>query len=319
MTAAPKLAVSSESATPRPAATPPTPARPLATRLGTQWLPHVAWAISRTGGSGLAGIALLLAAAVFFVSTHVPVAAEVESMRAELAQRQGPASAADQVAGARDPARPLPGRADLPAILRQIFGKAGQTGLVLDSGKYEITSTAGNGVVRHQIAFPVNGPYPKIRAFIDATLANIPALALNELVLDRKAIGDAEVAAQVRFTVYTGAVAWKAVDRVVPPTHAPALFASHSWYVPPPPPPPAAPPPPPEPTAPPFPYAVIGSYAPQGHPAVFFLSQGERVIDAHVGDVIDGVYKLESAAAGQLVFVYLPLNVRQTLAAGASP
>jgi hypothetical protein len=42
------------------------------------------------------------------------------------------------------------------------------------------------------------------------------------------------------------------------------------------------------------------------------------VIDAHVGDRLDGVYQLESAADGQLVFVYLPLNVRHHLAAGAS-
>jgi len=107
-------------------------------------------------------------------------------------------------------------------------------------------------------------------------------------------------------------------DRVVASTRAAALFAPHSWYVPPPPPPPVAPPPPPEPTAPPFPYTLIGSFAPEGHPPVFFLAHGDRVIDAHVGDRIDGVYQFESAAGGQLVFVYLPLNIRQNLAAGVS-
>jgi len=112
-----------------------------------------------------------------------------------------------------------------------------------------------------------------------------------------------------------------AAERVVAPTHAAALFAPHSWYVAPPrrpPPPPAQPPPPPEPTAPAFPYAFVGSYSPEGSPPVFFLSRGDRVIDAHVGDRLDGVYQLESAADGQLVFVYLPLNVRHHLAAGAS-
>jgi hypothetical protein len=42
------------------------------------------------------------------------------------------------------------------------------------------------------------------------------------------------------------------------------------------------------------------------------------VIDARVGDRLDGVYQFESAASGQLVFVYLPLNVRQNLSAGGS-
>jgi hypothetical protein len=107
-------------------------------------------------------------------------------------------------------------------------------------------------------------------------------------------------------------------SRVVVPTHATALFAQHTWYVLPPAPPPAPPPPPPEPTAPPFPYAFVGSYAHAGDKPVFFLSRGDRVIDARVGDRLDGVYQFESAAGGQLVFVYMPLNVRQTLAAGAS-
>jgi hypothetical protein len=106
-------------------------------------------------------------------------------------------------------------------------------------------------------------------------------------------------------------------DRVVAPTHVAALFARHSWYVAPPPKPPPPPPPPPEPRAPPFPYTFVGSFAPAGDPPVYFLKRGDRVIDAHVGDKLDGVYQLESAARGQLVFVYLPLDVRQTLAAGA--
>jgi hypothetical protein len=42
------------------------------------------------------------------------------------------------------------------------------------------------------------------------------------------------------------------------------------------------------------------------------------VIDARVGDQLDGVYRFESASGGELVFVYLPLNHRETLATGAS-
>jgi len=105
--------------------------------------------------------------------------------------------------------------------------------------------------------------------------------------------------------------------RVVPPRNAAALFAQRSWIVVKPAPLPAAPPPP-QPTAPPFPYTFVGSYAPEGKPPVFFLARGDRLVEAVVGDRLDGVYRFESAAAGQLVFVYLPLNVRQTLAAGAS-
>jgi hypothetical protein len=103
---------------------------------------------------------------------------------------------------------------------------------------------------------------------------------------------------------------------VVEPQHAAALFARHSWFVAPPPLPvvPVPPPAPPEPTAPPLPYTFIGSYAPAGDLPVFFLTRGDRVIEARVGDQLDGVYRFESAAADQLVFVYLPLDIHQNLA-----
>ncbi len=173
----------------------------------------------------------------------------------------------------------------------------------------------------------------------------MPAVGLSDLLLERKTIADGDVEAQVRMTLYTVAkgapgragpgtapagagrptsphdpAANTASDRVVAPVHAAALFAQHSWVVlrtvalP----PPAPPPPPPEPTAPPLPYRLVGSFAPQGEAPVYFLAQGDRVIDVRVGDRLDGVYQLESAAAGQLVFLYLPLNIRQGLSAGAS-
>jgi hypothetical protein len=312
----------------------------LAVRLSNEWLPRVAWTISRTGRPGLVGVALLLTATLFLFSTHLKVAAEVDALRADLAAAQGRARTApvDKAADAVRAKRALPARTDMPAILRQVFNKATQARLAMDTGKYDINATAGSGVVRHQIVFPVAGPYPQIRAFIDATLATMPAVALSELVLERKSIEDANVEAQIRMTVYTattgtvtlpGPASATAVheqqgsarlpsDRVVTPTHAAALFAQHSWFVLPPPPPPAPPAPPPEPTAPPFPYTLIGSFAPEGHPPVFFLARGDRVVDAHVGDKFDGVYQFESAAGGQLVFVYLPLNIRQSLAVGVS-
>jgi hypothetical protein len=106
--------------------------------------------------------------------------------------------------------------------------------------------------------------------------------------------------------------------RTADSSNAAALFASHSWYVPPPPPPPVAPPPPPPATAPPFPYTYVGSYAPAGETPVYFLTRGDRVIDARVGERLDGVYDFESVGPDGLVFNYLPLNMRQSVPTGVS-
>lgn len=94
------------------------------------------------------------------------------------------------------------------------------------------------------------------------------------------------------------------------------LFAQHSWYVPPPPPPPRVAGPPPKPVAPPLPYAFLGSYARTGDKPVYFLVRGDRVFDAHVGDVLEGTYRVEAVANGQLKLVYLPLQEEQALFVG---
>jgi Pilus assembly protein, PilO len=309
MTAAPQAA---RTLVPSPS---PAPSR----RRADDALQRLTWAIGRTGRAGLAGIALLLAAAVFLFSTYLPIASEVRAMRADVAAAKtaeaAPAADKAPVAGERV----LPARAEMPTILRQIFSRAAQAGLAVDNGKYELLAGGSSGIVRYQIELPITGPYPQIRSFIDATLASMPAVALNEITLDRKTIGEGNVDAQIRMTVYTGAssaIALNAKHRVASASRSAALFAPRSWYVAPPPPPPTPEPPAPEPTAPPLPFTFVGSFTPEGHGPVYFLARGDRVIDAHVGDRIDGVYKFESAESGQLVFVYLPLNVRQIIPIG---
>jgi hypothetical protein len=312
-------------------------------------VPLAVWTVGRTGRTGLVGIALLFAAAIFLFSTYLGVADEVEGLRAELAAQRKPArTAGDRPADPAAVVRALPARSDMPVILHQLFAEAVRAKLAVDTGKYEVNATKESAVVRHQITFPVTGPYPQIRALVDSVLASMPAVALDELVLERKTISDADVDAQIRLTAFTvpgspdrpspragstdrdvapaavqpaaspGTPARGVPDRVVLPSFASSLFAQHSWVVIPPAPPPAAPPPPPEPTAPPLPFTYLGSYAPEGQPTVYFLGNGDRLIDAHVGDRLEGVYQLESASGGQLVFVYTPLNTRQVLAAGAS-
>jgi hypothetical protein len=112
--------------------------------------------------------------------------------------------------------------------------------------------------------------------------------------------------------------------RVTEGTAAGALFGTHSWYQPPPPPPPApkvesAPAPPPPPQAPPLPFTFMGSYAPNGAAPVFFLTQGDRVYDVHIGDTLDNTYKVEAFSNNQLVLNYMPLNIKQSLSAGSGP
>jgi hypothetical protein len=108
-------------------------------------------------------------------------------------------------------------------------------------------------------------------------------------------------------------------NRVADAASAATLFAVHSWYVAPPPPPP--PPPsspvveaPVVPTAPPLPFAYMGSYFADGGAPVYFVTMNDRIFDLKVGDVVEGNYSFDGLRGNLLIFTYKPLNVQQTLA-----
>jgi hypothetical protein len=112
--------------------------------------------------------------------------------------------------------------------------------------------------------------------------------------------------------------ALKTSDRLVKDTVAGALFAVHSWYIAPPAPPPApvvvqAPLPP---SAPPLPFAFMGSYKSQDGNPTFFLTAGDRVYDVKVGDTLDNTYSVDGVKSGQLLLTYMPLKIQQSLAVG---
>jgi hypothetical protein len=91
-------------------------------------------------------------------------------------------------------------------------------------------------------------------------------------------------------------------------------------------PPPAVPAPPPRaepepvpapPAPPPLPFTFVGSFQSEGGELVFYLAEAEKLHLVSRGDILNGVYRVESAGADRLELVYLPLQARHTLAFGA--
>jgi hypothetical protein len=113
--------------------------------------------------------------------------------------------------------------------------------------------------------------------------------------------------------------------RVSNTVEADALFATHSWYAPPPPPPPPSTTAtteslaPPAPTAPPLPFAYMGTFTPDGGTPVFFLTAGDRVFDVRIGEALDNLYSVDGLNGGQLQLTYKPLNIKQQLTVGGAP
>jgi Tfp pilus assembly protein PilO len=179
--------------------------RALLVKASNVWLPRAVWSVQRTGRPGLAGIALIMMSVVFLISTHLNLAQEVESLRSQLerARTQTPRKSRAVTDPGSALLHSLPVRGDMPALLGVLLKQADDAHLAIDTGKYEATETKTGRLVRYQVSFPVVGPYPQVRQFIDATLTALPAVAIRELSLQRKTIGDSSVEAQIGLTVFT--------------------------------------------------------------------------------------------------------------------
>jgi hypothetical protein len=63
-----------------------------------------------------------------------------------------------------------------------------------------------------------------------------------------------------------------------------------------------------------LPFVYIGSLGDEDQTTVF-LAQQEVNLAVKVGDVINGIYRIEEAGPGRVVLTYLPLEQRQILTA----
>ena len=67
-----------------------------------------------------------------------------------------------------------------------------------------------------------------------------------------------------------------------------------------------------KPTAPPLPFIYMGKLAENGNMSIF-LTRDEKPYVVHMGDVIDGVYRIDAINSTILEMTYLPLSQKQTL------
>ena len=113
---------------------------------------------------------------------------------------------------------------------------------------------------------------------------------------------------------------WQPVQRQVWAAPPDAQFAA--WAPPPPPPAPpevkGPPPVPPAPVAPPFPYQIIGSLSENGQTQVF-LASPTRSLNARVGEVIDGQWRVDQVSATGLSLTWLPAQIKQQIALRPMP
>ena len=90
------------------------------------------------------------------------------------------------------------------------------------------------------------------------------------------------------------------------------LFPRQSWT-----PPPAANAAPDQPVAPPLPFTYGGGYT-EGNNIFAFLIEGVKMHTVRQGDTVNGTYRVDNIAPGEIALTYLPLGLRQNLQTGST-
>ncbi|WP_321858444.1 hypothetical protein [Burkholderia cenocepacia] len=83
--------------------------------------------------------------------------------------------------------------------IASIFEQARDSHLTLGSAEYQMTTESGGHFERYQVLLPVKDEYGAIRHFLASVLNHVPNAALQEIHVERPAVGSSILDARVRF------------------------------------------------------------------------------------------------------------------------
>lgn len=165
----------------------------------------------RLGLPGLSGIALAALALAFFFSAVMPARKELERGRHE-AQQLGEQQKRIESGLERKPAAPadqlksfygmFPAEPAAAQWLEKVYDAAAKNNLTLLHGEYALTVDPKAELARYRITLPARGTYEQIRGFIAAALEAVPSLALDDVDFQRQKVGETQVEAKVRMTLF---------------------------------------------------------------------------------------------------------------------
>jgi hypothetical protein len=167
-----------------------------------QLVPQLQYQIARLGIAGQAGLAACVAAVVLSIAALVPAYRAVQGLHEDLVRAQHAPNPATIVGSVPQLVASLPTRAEIPAVIGQIYAQAQSAGVSVDKGRYAYVPAKAGAIARYEVELPVTAPYPAIRTFINGTLTAVPAASVEKLRLERKAVGEQAVKGDIAFVVF---------------------------------------------------------------------------------------------------------------------
>ncbi len=168
---------------------------------GNRALAETLYRARQLGAATIAGIAAAVLALTLFIANNLPQGSAVAALKGQLAQlapltKGGVAPLSGAALAA------LPPRGEAPEIVAKIVEEARASGVELPRGQYEYLPARDGVAARYRMTFPVHATYPQLREFMDRTLVALPAVAVEGMRIERKAVGEEGVDAELRFSAF---------------------------------------------------------------------------------------------------------------------
>ena len=176
---------------------------------------HLWWAlklwVDRLGSAGVVGLGLCAFAAMLYLSAVLTLQDEQAQLLEELDASRARAKrvAASPIEAPRTPGEQLsdfyalfPSVKAVPETLRKINQLAEKQQLVLRAGDYHVTDDRTGRLVRYEVTFPIEGPYPNVRRFLRTVLAEVHSAALDKIDVEKHATDDAQAKTTVSLTLF---------------------------------------------------------------------------------------------------------------------
>lgn len=173
----------------------------------TPWLHYLA---RRAGIPGMFGLAALAAAPVYYLTVIAPQENAIPVLRAEYNAARQSTNVVPEVVRTHMTRQDkienfhtfFPEQKHALGWMSVLYQAAEKENLHLAHGEYRPAGQPGKQPGQLQILLPVTGNYGQMRRFINAALAEIPFLALDEIDFQRSSTGGSSIEAKIRFTMY---------------------------------------------------------------------------------------------------------------------
>jgi hypothetical protein len=158
------------------------------------------------GPFGIAAVGVLVFCAAFYWSAIKPAEREIAAQQAA-AQRMKSRTPYQPVAldqrgdDLRRFHNLFPATNSIPQEIEKLWLTAAEYKIDLEKGEYRLES-AGLGLSRYRVTLPVRASYAQLRQFVNFILKEIPTASIDGLRFERKKVGDTQLEAQIRLTLY---------------------------------------------------------------------------------------------------------------------